>query len=290
MLRWKRTHPRALFEDNFPELRAVLPHSPRYVEFRIRQSLVWAVVISLLAHLCLLLWLHNPIKPLAPQANEGSQAPLDVRLNPAVPLITPAPKALTPPQPVSQPKPPSPPRPVHHRSMPFLAVPARQPAVRQISRPAPPVVSNATDMSSYINMKRTLNHTSEENSAPAAGTADARSANIARNLQDNGGGGIFRITSLDDNSATFIFRGWDNATWSNPTRQSFEVKTDDHTDIEHAIVRKMIAIIRLKHKTTIDWESHRLHQVVTISVRPEDNAELENFLLLEFFYDNPGRR
>ncbi|MDA8328116.1 MAG: hypothetical protein M0Z83_03985 [Betaproteobacteria bacterium] len=289
MLRWKRAHAFALFEDNFPELRAALPHSPRYVEFRMRQSLVWAVLISLLVHLFLLLWLHNPIQPLAPQANEGSQAPLDVRLNPSVPLITPEPKTTTPPQPVNQPKTPPPPRNVHRQSVPVLSVPTRQPAVHQTSRPAPPAVNNATDMSSYINMKRALNHTPQETSAPSAGTEDARSANIARNLQDNGGGGIFRITSLDDNSATFIFRGWDNATWSNPTRQSFEVKADDHTDIEHAIVRKMIAIIRLKHKTTIDWESHRLHQVVTISVRPEDNAELENFLLQEFFYDNPGR-
>ncbi len=284
---FRSNHSRSPFDNEFVELRAVLPHPHSYVEFRISRNLLWAIIVSLLVHLAALIWLHWPTPVLKSSANAGSQAPLDVQINPAAPLIAPT---VKPAQAQTQPQP-SPPKP-QHRTVPrppslkpILAVPTRQPA----ALPAP-AQNVPPDMSSYINMVRSHNHTTTETaSAPQAGSAeDARMANIQRNLQDPGGGGIFQINHMDDESATFLFRGWDNATWSNPNKQMFSVVSDAHTDIEHAIVRKMIAIIREKHHDTIDWDSHRLGQVVTISVKPEDNAGLEAFLLKEFFYDNPG--
>lgn len=299
-----------LFENNFTELRAVLPHPQQFVEFRISQTLLWAIIISLLLHLLLLLRLHWKTPPVSPLVNAGSQQPLTVNLNPRVPLTathaTSAPKS-TPSAtehilsvPVIRPTPHAlilPPRPTHHTSrQPSPHAPTPRRAVPTL-RPNP--ASTATDMSSYINMVRARNHAdnadastdnsndnsdNSDNSASNSGK-DARMARITKNLQDDGGGGIFQITSMNSETATFIFRGWDHATWSNPIKQMFSVQATDQVDVEHAIVRKMIAIIREKHPGDFDWESRRLGRVVTLSAAPENNTGLENFMLKEFFYD-----
>jgi hypothetical protein len=45
----------------------------------------------------------------------------------------------------------------------------------------------------------------------------------------------------------------------------------------------MIAIIREYEVEDFTWESLRLGRNVRLSARPRDNADLENFLMLEFF-------
>jgi hypothetical protein len=297
------------FENNFTELRAILPHPPQFVEFRISQTLLWALIISLLLHLLLLLRLHWKTPPISPLVNAGSQQPLTVNLNPNVPLTAtraaPAPKNTATQTerilsvPVIHPTPHALVLPPHSTRHPVVRQPVpRPPTVRPSPSPRPNPATTATDMSSYIKMQRARNHANNpdednsaddnnDNSASNSGK-DARMARITKNLQDDGGGGIFQITSMNSETATFIFRGWDHATWSNPIKQTFMVQATDNVDVEHAIVRKMIAIIREKHPGDFDWESRRLGRVVTLSAAPENNAGLEAFLLKEFFYDYSG--
>lgn len=285
------------FRDEFSELRAALPEPTHYVEFRMSRTLLIALIVSALVHLIVMLWVHLRMPPVTPASNNGSQAPLSVQLNPMGPLTSPAPPApaahiasithpTSHPQHVSHRRPPSMPH--------ILVAPGGQKTPHTISipvpKPSPELPPKATDMSSYINMIREKNHTeqNEESGGGGGGSSsqDARTANIQRNLQDQGGGGIFQITRMDESSASFIFRGWSHATWTSPSNQTFTVEATDNVDIQHAIIRKMIAIIRQTHKGDIEWDSYRLGQTVTMSARPENNAELEEFLLKEFFYDN----
>jgi hypothetical protein len=50
-------------------------------------------------------------------------------------------------------------------------------------------------------------------------------------------------------------------------------------------VRKIIEIIREQESNKFIWESLRLRRDVTLSARPADNAELEAFMMEEFFSD-----
>jgi hypothetical protein len=42
-------------------------------------------------------------------------------------------------------------------------------------------------------------------------------------------------------------------------------------------------LIRTHYQGNFNWDSRRLGRVIVLSARPEDNAELEAFLMREFF-------
>jgi hypothetical protein len=63
------------------------------------------------------------------------------------------------------------------------------------------------------------------------------------------------------------------------------VRKGENSDIRIAVVRKMIGIIREHESGEFLWESHRLGKQLTLSARARDNAELESFMMQEFFYD-----
>ena len=85
-------------------------------------------------------------------------------------------------------------------------------------------------------------------------------------------------------SAEFIFFGWNKDIRRN-SKQLIEVTRGDSSDIRIAVVRKMIAIIREDEPGDFVWVSQRLGRNVTLSARPRDNAELEDFIMQEFFAD-----
>lgn len=131
-----------------------------------------------------------------------------------------------------------------------------------------------------------------ENAAAQANSRDPSAndiamANINRNLQTmsrqrDGVSGVFQILSKGIRSAEFSFRGWTTDERSN-WREVYAVDAGLHGDIELAIVRKMIELIRTHYQGDFNWESHRLGRVIVLSARMEDNAELEAFLIREFF-------
>ncbi len=96
------------------------------------------------------------------------------------------------------------------------------------------------------------------------------------------GGGIFQIKEMGIEYATFYFYGW-NKEMRRKNTQSIEVARGSNPSTALAVVRRMIMIIREHEKEDFVWESLRLRRDVTLSARPRDNAQLEAFLMDDFF-------
>jgi hypothetical protein len=156
--------------------------------------------------------------------------------------------------------------------------------------PSAPPKSASSDLISYINEKKQRIHDSENNTADENSIENSRTpspdevrdANIKRNLQTQGTRGIFEITQKNSRTARFSFKGWKNDN-SFPQLEIIDVETGANDNIEMAIVKKIIEVIRRDYKGDFNWESHRLGKVISLSARIEDNSGLEEFLMQEFF-------
>lgn len=162
------------------------------------------------------------------------------------------------------------------------AIAAPQPAHLTEDNNAP------TDLMAYIKAKRLSAQAQEdnaafENTATQGPSADEiRDAIIKRNLQQPGTNGIFEIRHLAYSTAQFSFKGWKN-NYDNSRLELIDVEAGPDNNIQLAVVKKMIEIIRREYKGDFRWESHRLGRVLVLSARMEDNAGLESFLMQEFF-------
>ncbi|HYD81261.1 MAG TPA: hypothetical protein VEC06_15755 [Paucimonas sp.] len=256
---------------------------------RQRRTLGLGIGLSALTHV-LLLALTFHYRTETPLDSGGQPEPLTVRLA-QLPRTSPPP----PPLPSARPKP----RPERQRPK-VIAIPkpeAASPPPQATPAPAaPPEIAPAIDMSAMINAARERRRREEEAisrenaEAAAAGrgptAGEIAMANIQRNLHSkrDGTGGIFQVTHKGVRTATFVFRGWTPGA-RNSSHQSFEVDAGPGGNVELAIVRRMIQLIRTHYTGDFNWESHRLGRVIVKSARPEDNAELEAFLMREFFGD-----
>jgi hypothetical protein len=279
-----------------------------FLPMRPHRSIAIGVALSLLLH-GLLLLLSFPRLTQNEAPSSLVQEPFEVRLSQAAPPAPPPTQAIVPPAP----PPPAPaatpprertpkPRPPRPRK-PVIAVPKPTPQTppMAVEEPTPPPVAspepNAAppmDFMESILAKRRANEAAAA-STNAQAQADGRDrsanevamANINRNLQTmshqrDGVSGVFQILSKGIRSAEFSFRGWtsdERSTW----REVYAVDAGLHGNIELAIVRKMIELIRSHYQGDFNWESHRLGRVIVLSARIEDNAELEAFLIREFF-------
>jgi type IV secretory pathway VirB10-like protein len=121
---------------------------------------------------------------------------------------------------------------------------------------------------------------------------EAAEANVRRSMQQASGrqgtNGVFQIISKSTRTASFSFKGW-KASANNSWRQVIEVDAGLGGNVELAIVRRMIELIRTHYSGDFSWESQRLGRVINLSARPQDSAELETFMMREFF-SNPGDR
>ncbi|MGH8636685.1 MAG: hypothetical protein ACREUX_12770 [Burkholderiales bacterium] len=178
-------------------------------------------------------------------------------------------------------------------------VPAEPAAVPERAEPSP-----SGDLSSYIEARRRARGASAaapmpSGAEPAQPDEEAkRDQIVARNLglgrtpvfggSRNPGGGIFQITNLHYSYAEFLFFGWNKNIRRN-TSQLIEVRKGEHRDIKHAVIQRMIAIIREHESGDFLWESDRLGRDVVLSARPVDNTGLEDFLWREFFGE-PNRQ
>jgi len=147
------------------------------------------------------------------------------------------------------------------------------------------------DMSEMLSKRRqargaTDPSTSVEESEAARGTRNAL-ANIAainnRGRDDaNESGGVFSISNKTFHSMDLKFRGW-NPNFKRRWLTSLTVEQGTEPDVETAVVKKMIELIRKEKTGDFEWDSHRMGKVVTMSARPKDTAELQAFLLKEMF-------
>ena len=212
----------------------------------------------------------------------------------AVEEVKPAPKL--PPLPAPSPPSRSQPKPkaAEKPSKPTPTQPAKDKAITKALPKAAP--DAPTDLSDYINQAKARrraegfidNDDMAANTATPQPTADEiRMANVRRNLQTPGTSGIFQILRIGPRTAEFSFRAWTTGQ-SNPRLQTIQVDAGPDGNVELAMVRRMIQLIREHYKEDFNWESHRLHRVVVLSAREKDSAGLEDFLMREFFI-NPVR-
>jgi hypothetical protein len=263
---------------------------------RARRRIAIGIALSLLVH-GLLLVLTPRRMPNKGAPAQSAQGPLEVRLIHAEP---PPPAQAAAPQPDHSPKP----RPAARRDTVIAALkPAPQSFPMPIEPPAPPAPPAPTpetapgppmDMMALINARRRAieSAAARENAEAQANSRepsvnDIALASINRNFQtmtrgNDGTSGVFQILSMGTRTAEFSFRGWTaerRSTW----REVYEVDAGPRGDVERAVVRKMIELIRSHYPGNFNWESHRLARVVVLSARMEDNDGLEAFMMREFF-------
>ena len=277
-----------------PLNRALMPRV--WLRIQVERNTLLAIVFSLLVH-GLILFLALP------QLNLDSAA-----LDPTTIQVSLAPPpAEVPPPPVALPKPPKKPKPISRPKV-MTQKPSSKPSDFNLpdaapspapSAPVTPAKDQPVDMMAYVNTKRQQRLATENDAAKQNAEAVAKeqgpSAEQVREqrIKDNlkvGTNGIFEITSLSARHAGFSFRGW-TSDYSNARREAFEVEAGVGQDIRLLVVRKMIVLIRQHYQGDFNWESQRLGRVVIQSARPEDNAGLEDFMMMEIFgtyYKNKG--
>ena len=144
------------------------------------------------------------------------------------------------------------------------------------------------DLMSYVKAKKQYAQDLEDYAARENENAhvpteeELRDANIQRNLQQPGTSGIFEIRKKAISTAQFSLKGWKND-GSIPRLEIIDVEVSAGGNIELAIVKRMIEIIRREYKGDFNWESQRLGRIIVLSARMEDNTGLEAFLMQEFF-------
>lgn len=277
-----------------PLNRALMPRV--WLRVQVERNTLLAIVFSLLVH-GLILFLALP------QLNLDSAAmpPTTIQVSLAPPPAEPPPPPVELPKPTKKLKPISRPKVMTQKpsSKPSdfnlpEAAPSQKPSV-----PVAPAKDQPVDMMAYVNAKRqqrlAMENDAAKQNAEAVAKEQGPSAEQVREqrIKDNlkvGTNGIFEITSLSARHAGFSFRGWTND-YSNARREAFEVEAGVGQDIRLLVVRKMIVLIRQHYQGDFNWESQRLGRVVIQSARPEDNAGLEDFMMMEFFgtyYKNKG--
>jgi outer membrane biosynthesis protein TonB len=231
-----------------------------------------------------------PTPPRAPPTRPATAAPKVAKPPPTPRKTIPAPAVRPEPPPVMTAPP------VPEAAAP--PVPAEPPVAQRAEPP------RAGDLSSYIEARRRARGESAQpppsssvQSTPSDEEARrdqivARNLGLGRTPEFGGsrqpGGGIFQITRLHYSNAAFLFFGWNKDIRRN-TSQLIEVRKGEHSDIKHAVIQRMIAIIREHESGDFLWESDRLGRDVVLSARPADNAGLEDFLWREFFGE-PNRQ
>ena len=265
------------------------PRDP-YLHLSIRRSTLYAFVGSLIVHLLVLF--------VVPQQRVGTGEPfaksgdsMVVTLRPRTPPQGAQSSAATVPE--SRPQPPA----DHRQKSPATQiVAANKSRAKDLARPVNPVSPPAApealvDLQAYVDAARARRRAADgfpgrENAATVAGEHEPsedeiRMARVKRNLT-SGTNGIFQLLSVESRTADFSFRGWTNDS-GNFRREYIHVDIGTNSDIEIAIIRKMIELIRRYYKGNFNWESQRLDRVIVLSARAEDNEGLEDFLQQEFF-------
>jgi hypothetical protein len=252
------------------------------------------VIVTIALHLLLVaVWLFQPKMERHAPPKSGEAIVWLPPLKPNKPAAKPAEQAPKKTAKAAPPKP-TPPRVTPVQRLPNTITLPNEKPVEEKPKPAkedakaPP---QEVDMQAYIEAQRKRRGApaqtdQAEESEAARGTRNAL-ANIAaingRGGQDpNETGGVFSISNQTFSTADLKFRGW-NPNFKRRWLTAVTVERGSEPDIQTAIVKKMIELIRKEKTGDFEWESHRLNRVVTMSARPQDTQELMNFLYKEMF-------
>lgn len=255
------------------------------------------IAVTVALHLLLvLLWVLKPqSEKKAPPPPSGAEM-VYVTLPQSKPQPKEQPK--TTPKPTTQARPSKPTVARVQRLPNTITIPNEKP-VKQADTAEPPkpvkpaVVAPETDMAAAIEARRRARGQAEEQ--PAEESAAERGMRIAKaNIAAANGrsqgddrndtGGVFEVKK-NAMTATVKFRGW-NPSFKRRWLQEVTVELGTEKDIETAVIKKMIEIIRKEKTGDFEWDSHRLQRVVTMSARVQDTAELADFLQKEMFPEN----
>ncbi|MFC5512943.1 hypothetical protein ACFPOU_17720 [Massilia jejuensis] len=275
----------------------------RVLKYGERRANRTGLAVTILLHLLLVaLYFYKPEK-----TEKKARPPAGGEVVYVQPLAKPAPPppqksaVRTPSKPSKSARPPAAPR--VQRLPDTITIPDEKPVEVAKAEPVPETkreeIPPEMDMAAYLAKRRqargaTDPSTSTEESEAARGTRNAL-ANIAainkRGQDDaNESGGVFSISNKTFHSMDLKFRGW-NPNFKRRWLTSVTVEQGNEPDVETAVVKKMIELIRREKTGDFEWESHRLGKVITMSARPKDTAELQAFLMKEMFpeYRAPAR-
>jgi hypothetical protein len=251
-----------------------------------------ALALSIAAHLAFFIVpMRKPID--ATILGSATPAPMTVTITEAQPPAQTAEAVVVEAAPAPQPVPRPAPR---HRPVPITpVVPVEKPKGLEPVVPPPPPEPRSpplVDMAAMIEARRAQRRAAEAQAARGGGTGQEPSANelamatINRNLNattpGEGVGGVFQILRKGTRTAEFAFNGWRPDT-ERRWREVIEVDAGQGGDVERAIVKRMIELIRGHYSGDFRWESRNLGRIVVLSARPEDEVGLEDFLIREFF-------
>lgn len=208
---------------------------------------------------------NKPVRPKRPPASKPAQEQIHLAVRPRTP-------------------PPLPPK----IEIPEIPVPAAEPPPEDMMAR----IEANRQKRDYARAQRAMMETSEQISEHQESEAE-RANRIAReNIASaqsrsghQGGGGIFELRHQGFHHAEFVFRGWSNNSHRNAL-QLIEVDQGTEADIQIAVIKRMIQIIRAEKEGDFTWESGRLGRALTLSARIEDTAGLQQFLMSEFFPDH----
>ncbi|MDP1765348.1 MAG: hypothetical protein Q8K83_00460 [Methylotenera sp.] len=294
--------------DSFDQF-MLKPRGDKLIRINISRNVLFAIICSLLMHGLMLFLVLPQIQfdnaaALPPTAMEVSLAPPKPP-EVIVPLEMPTEKPIEAPVKPLEKKPNKPlskTKVITQKSSqvskpPAFSVPdviATPQPVPEIIPPKESVQDAPTDMASYVKQQQAKRLASEASAAKQNAEAVAREAGPSQQqireerIKSNfksGTNGIFEVTSLGGRHATFSFRGWTND-YSNSRREYFEVEASTGQDVKLEVIKKMISLIRKHYQGDFNWESNRLGRTVVQSARPEDNAGLQDFMMMEIFGTN----
>lgn len=290
-----------MLEQNSLDAYLEKPRGDKLVRLSLSRNTLIAFAVSIVLHLLVFMIFVPKI-----DFNPPSSSPtIEVSLAPQPKAPEPAPEPiLIPPQPELKPEPkiiakkptskPSKPQPKDFSVPKVLTQENNETSLpTPPTKPQPAPTDAPTDMASYIAQQRAKRESAEQDAArqnAAAAAAEIglteeqkRDERIKNNLK-SGTNGIFTIQRLEAKTASFSFKGWTD--YTNVKLKYYEIEASGGEDVRLVMIRRMIGIIREHYDGDFPWESHRLGLTITKSARLEDSAELEDFLMQEFFGRN----
>ncbi|MES2831856.1 MAG: hypothetical protein V4695_07690 [Pseudomonadota bacterium] len=177
------------------------------------------------------------------------------------------------------------------------AMPQSAPEPIRATTPEPPSSTSPPDddFSARLDAARKRREAASQNSPETAEADESESQRADRIARDNiafqqrgqgaqrdQSGGVFQLRSVRLHNAQFMFRGW-NTNFKRDSAQLVEVEQGSEPDIETAVVKRMIALIRTQKPGKFVWKSIRAGRLVNLDASPGYDEELQQFLLKEFF-------
>ena len=232
---------------------------------------------------------HKPVPPSTAKRGEMVYiAPLAEPKKPKPVTKPETPKAIKPP--TQQPR-----KQVVKRSEPAPAAPKLETYVPPVqAKMTPPPEQDMSELIAKRRAAREAQNPQPTPQPPAESEADRAKRIAMANIMGAQGrsasgereqkGGMIEIVDLRANSAQVKFRHW-NSNFKREWLQDVRVDRGAEQDIETAVVKRLMELIRKDWPEEVPFQSQRLGKTIVLGTRPSDEAQMSAFLMKEFFPD-----